>query len=84
METMTLVLLDEEIIAIDVEAWVTLQMIAAALRREKEREGKTKGMTGRLGERGGKGWDDGKGLVGKGTEKWKGDGVWTLHPEQHP
>ena len=47
-KTRTLALLDEEIIAIDVEAWVTLQTIAA-LRRVKGREGKTKGMAEGLG-----------------------------------
>ena len=53
----TLALLDEEIIAIDVEAWVTLQTIAAlrrvpGRRREwKERKGKAKSMAEGLGDR---------------------------------
>ena len=83
-KTRTLALLDEEIIAIDVEAWVTLQTIAA-LRRVPGRRGKGRKEKGRqrawqkdLGT-GGKGWDKGKGPVGKGTDKGKIKGAVT-HP----
>ena len=98
-KTRTLARLDEEIIAIDVEAWVTLQTIAA-LRRVKGREGKTKGMSEGLGGQAAKDGTRRKGPVGKGTDKGKVKGIvtcshcgkrghdpsrcWTLHPEQHP
>ena len=85
--------LEHEIIAIDVEAWVTMQT-TAAFRREKGREGKTKDMAERLGGQAAKNGTEGKGPVGKGTDKGtvtcshcgkRGHDLSrcrTLHPEQ--
>ena len=67
-KTRTLALLYGEIIAIDVEAWVTLQTIAA-LRRVKGREEKTKGMVEGLEGQAAKDGTRGRGQSGKGQTK---------------